>query len=332
MTARTASSADTCARRLRDLRLDLRVQRVHLRPVQPDRRDLARQLNPHELAHPVHLHAETARVPAAPLSYRAPPGPSRPRPGAWRAAAMRARPDPRQELRWNYTRSPKGSPSLRRSATASWARAVTRTPGPGERHDRPLRRGATGAALNSAAITPAAPPVKQQRPDRPVPGEHRGPERHRVGPGHLERLPQQGPSRVVDAQHRPRRAARLAVPPEQQLVAEQRATRPRRASPTRGSRAAPPPLTTTGSGRYSSRPPAATDTDTRSTDSAPVEPGQRDRRRGGPHPQERPGPHRDPQRKLSRRRSAPPPRRPGTPRTASAAAPAAPARRAPAAG
>ena len=100
MTARTALVAGHLRRGRRDLRLDLRVERVHLRPVQPDRRDLVRHLNPHELAHAVHLHTETTRVPAALSSGRRIPGqpyvtaprfpaPGRSGPGEGRLAALR---------------------------------------------------------------------------------------------------------------------------------------------------------------------------------------------------------------------------------------------------
>src|SRR3984957_2135896 len=69
--------------RLRDLLLELRVQRVHLRPVQPDRRDLVRNLNPHELAHAVHLHAPRRNPPLRSYSGAA----SRPQAAGDRPAA-----------------------------------------------------------------------------------------------------------------------------------------------------------------------------------------------------------------------------------------------------
>ena len=136
-------------------------------------------------------------------------------------------------------------------------------------------------------------------------------------PGNRDGLVQQRPPRVRDPQHRPGRAARLTVPPEQHLVAQQSvASAARSTDTTVACRALA--LTTTGSGRYSSRPPAATCALTRSSDSSPSSPGSaiaaaavRSRRRapalnGDPQgelvPAERPG---RPAHQVHRRRRAP---------------------------
>ena len=55
----------------RDLGLDLRVERVHLRPVQPDSGNPVRHLNPHELAQATHLHTRHGNV--SPVAYSPPP-------------------------------------------------------------------------------------------------------------------------------------------------------------------------------------------------------------------------------------------------------------------
>ena len=193
----------------------------------------------------------------------------------------------------------------------------------------PPRRPSRAVSTRRAALVRAS--TCSSVPTARWPASTAGPRLGRVRARYLKRLPQQRPSRVVDPQHRPRRAARLAVPPEQHLVAEQE----RRALGERhpDDRRVPRPGRHHDRLRQVLKPRPGPDVDRHPQHRLePVRPGQRDRRRRRPHPQERPRADRDPQAQARPRRSARPPRRPRKRPQASAAAPAAPATPAPAAG